>query len=101
MCLQLLSTYFTLSVSLEWKLIAFNFIISSEKSESSTPFGRAKLCTKVLYDASKLLEENDENDLTTLPQLVIEEFDDEQVTYYVETLRNFNYLAVRRLVATT
>ena len=67
------------SVSLEWKLIAFNFIISSEKSESSTPFGRAKLCTKVLYDASKLLEENDENDLTTLPQLVIEEFDGEQV----------------------
>ena len=79
MCLQLLSTYFTLSVSFEWKLIAFNFIISSEKSESSTPFGRAKLCTKVLYDASKLLEENDENDLTTLPQLVIEEFDGEQV----------------------
>ena len=45
-------------------------------------FEKAKAFTKVFYDAAKLLEQEDgESDVKTLPQLIIEEFDGEQVSH--------------------
>ena len=51
-----------------------------DNSSKEEPLAKAKVCTKVFYDAAKLLEEDDEAiAAATLPQLVIDDFDCEQV----------------------
>ena len=45
-------------------------------------FEKAKVVAKVFYDAAKLAEDKDEGlALQTLPELIIEDFDAEQVIY--------------------
>jgi len=53
-----------------------------DEDKSKETFGKAKAFTKVFYDAAKVLEA--EEDVSTLPQLIIDEFDSEQVWAGVE-----------------
>ena len=50
-------------------------------NSTKEPLAKAKVCTKVFYDSAKLLEDesNEAAAATTLPQLVIDDFDCEQV----------------------
>ena len=50
-------------------------------NSSKEPLAKAKVCTKVFYDSAKLIEDDSDKAAaaTTLPQLVIDDFDCEQV----------------------